>query len=205
MTTRGSQQYSIITSWLDSSEAEAPYLLLAERQEMLDEFVQVLNTGMPHGLEVVQAFTEAATITIDQVRALFASITTRALGRRLVVIPAAERLSGPASSVLLKRLEEPSSTTRFLLTTVYPRRLLPTITSRCQRLRLDRVGEPAQADDEFSRLALDLASQLRRDGPNRELRRAFQRLRDYHQIVSMRGNEKLAREVLFASLPPSST
>jgi hypothetical protein len=42
---------------------------------------------------------------------------------------------------------------------------------------------------------------LREQGSTAELRRAFMRLRDYHFVTAQRGNIKLAKDVLLASLP----
>lgn len=58
----------------------------------------------------------------------------------------ADRLVLPAQQALLKTLEEPPSETVLLLTTEAPQRLLPTILSRCQRIRLHplRIEETEQ-------------------------------------------------------------
>jgi DNA polymerase III delta' subunit len=56
---------------------------------------------------------------------------------RVVMIAEAAGLAGPAANALLKTLEEPPRRTMFLLATASPDQLLPTIRSRCQRLRLD--------------------------------------------------------------------
>ena len=81
--------------------------------------------------------TTARSITIDQVRSLqpmFA--TTSALGpRRVVIIDAIDDLERAGANALLKNLEEPPAGTIFLLVSHAPGRLLPTIRSRCRRLR----------------------------------------------------------------------
>ncbi len=50
----------------------------------------------------------------------------------------AERLGDPAQNAFLKTLEEPPAGTMLLLLTMNPRKLLPTIRSRCQTLSLLR-------------------------------------------------------------------
>lgn len=81
--------------------------------------------------------TTARSITIDQVRSLqpmFA--TTPALGpRRVVIIDTIDDLERAGANALLKNLEEPPAGTVFLLVSHAPGRLLPTIRSRCRRLR----------------------------------------------------------------------
>jgi DNA polymerase III delta prime subunit len=54
---------------------------------------------------------------------------------RIFIIMDAERMRGPAQNHLLKTLEEPLGQTLFILITEFPQLLLPTIRSRCQRLR----------------------------------------------------------------------
>ncbi|MFW5698425.1 MAG: DNA polymerase III subunit delta' [Planctomycetota bacterium] len=56
--------------------------------------------------------------------------------RRAFVLPAVERLRGPAANALLKVLEEPPAGAHFLLTSGYVEGLLPTIRSRSQIIRL---------------------------------------------------------------------
>jgi len=55
-----------------------------------------------------------------------------ALGRnRVVLIERADRLTNDSANALLKIIEEPSASTRFVLTTAASGRILPTIRSRC--------------------------------------------------------------------------
>jgi DNA polymerase-3 subunit delta' len=55
-----------------------------------------------------------------------------------VLINPAEAMNAATANALLKMLEEPSSSTLFLLISHNPRRLLPTVRSRCQTLVLAR-------------------------------------------------------------------
>jgi DNA polymerase-3 subunit delta' len=75
-----------------------------------------------------------------------ASLTSVEGGRRVFIIGDAERLvpqesSQEAANALLKLLEEPPIGSLFLLTTVDPRRLLPTIRSRAVPVRLNRLTD----------------------------------------------------------------
>jgi len=54
---------------------------------------------------------------------------------RVVIIDAAEALVSQAQNALLKTLEEPPSASVFILVTAQPDLLLPTVRSRCPRLR----------------------------------------------------------------------
>ncbi len=59
--------------------------------------------------------------------------------RRIVLIEDADAASEQAQNALLKALEEPNPRQMFVLTATDPGRLLPTIRSRCQALRLGPV------------------------------------------------------------------
>lgn len=87
-------------------------------------------------------------IVIDQVRNLQASLEVGAGGhsggRRLIVVDPAEAMNMAAANALLKALEEPNGHAIYLMLSNAPRRLLPTIRSRCQVLDVPRP-DAAQA------------------------------------------------------------
>jgi DNA polymerase-3 subunit delta' len=60
--------------------------------------------------------------------------------RRVVIIDEADTMLAPAQSALLKVLEEPPSSSVFVLVTTRPDLLLPTVHSRCPRLRFESTG-----------------------------------------------------------------
>lgn len=62
---------------------------------------------------------------------------------RFVIIDPAEAMQEPAANALLKTLEEPPDGTGFLVITHNAKALLPTIRSRCQRVRLGTVATEA--------------------------------------------------------------
>jgi len=101
-------------------------------------------------------------IRIDQVREAlgFAAGRPYESARRVAVIPRAELLGLEAGNALLKALEEPGARMRWILTATHPEVLLPTIRSRCVRVRIpgpaakDRIrdllargGSPEDAAD----------------------------------------------------------
>lgn len=83
-------------------------------------------------------------IRIDDVRrALDWVVTTSGRGRaKVLVIHPATALNAVSASALLKTVEEPPKGVRIVLTADDPARLLPTLLSRCQRLRLVPPPEP---------------------------------------------------------------
>ena len=84
---------------------------------------------------------ERASIKIDLVRDLLSRTGYRPFEgkRRVVLIREADTLEHEAQNSLLKSLEEPPPGTMFILTTAIPGALLPTVRSRCMRLRFGRL------------------------------------------------------------------
>ena len=64
---------------------------------------------------------------------------------RVFIVEEATSLAPPAANALLKTLEEPPARTLFVMCTTAPEQLLPTIRSRCQRVRF--AGGTAVASD----------------------------------------------------------
>lgn len=86
-------------------------------------------------------------IVIEQIRDLQAalSVTGHHGSRRVVVLDPAEAMNVFTANALLKLLEEPPPGCVFLLVSSAPRRLLPTIRSRCQQWLFARPDEAALA------------------------------------------------------------
>lgn len=84
---------------------------------------------------------DRASIKIDIVRDMLSKISYRPFEgrRRVVLIREADALEPEAQNSLLKSLEEPPPGTMFILTTAVPGVLLPTVRSRCMRLRFGRL------------------------------------------------------------------
>ena len=59
---------------------------------------------------------------------------------KIAILTDADLMRPEAANAFLKLLEEPSPATVFILITSRPDRMLPTITSRCQRLRFDPLS-----------------------------------------------------------------
>jgi hypothetical protein len=75
---------------------------------------------------------EGGSISVEAIRDLYHQTRTRASKARIVIIMNAERMSRSAQAAFLKLLEEPNSTTHFILASHSPDSLLPTIRSRTQ-------------------------------------------------------------------------
>jgi len=88
---------------------------------------------------------ETGSIKIDQVRDAIDRAAYRPFEgrRRVVIVDEADALVVPAQNALLKTLEEPPPSSVFFLITSRPDALLPTVLSRCPRLRF----RPLSAQD----------------------------------------------------------
>jgi DNA polymerase-3 subunit delta' len=82
-------------------------------------------------------------IAVEDVRKIngFMSLTPAEGGWRVVVVDGAEELNQASANALLKILEEPPPRAILLLVCSAPGRLLPTIRSRCRRLRLSPLAD----------------------------------------------------------------
>lgn len=82
-------------------------------------------------------------ISIDTIRAISRFLRLKTPGdkpvRRVILIEDSNFLSPEAQSALLKMLEEPNADSLFILTAPSELSLLPTIVSRCQRIRAHPV------------------------------------------------------------------
>jgi len=84
-------------------------------------------------------------IRIDQVRELqsFLNVGTHRGGRRIVLVHPADAMNVATQNALLKNLEEPGPETVFFLVSTRAHRLLATVRSRCQWVRLPK---PSRAE-----------------------------------------------------------
>jgi DNA polymerase-3 subunit delta' len=103
-------------------------------------------------------------IAIKDVREInsFMSLTPAEGGWRVAVVDGAEDLNQNSANALLKILEEPPARAILILVCSSPGRLLPTIRSRCRRLRLSPLD-----DEVMSRLLADYLPEREQDERDR--------------------------------------
>ena len=91
---------------------------------------------------------DSGNIKLDQVREAIERCAYRPFEgrRRVVIVDEADALLPDAQNALLKTLEEPPPASVFVLVTSRPDVLLPTVRSRCQRLRFGPLT-PAEVAD----------------------------------------------------------
>jgi DNA polymerase-3 subunit gamma/tau len=78
---------------------------------------------------------------------------------KIYIIDEVHMLTKEAFNALLKTLEEPPSNVKFFFATTEPHKVLPTITSRCQRFDLHRLT-PEQIIDKLAKIAADLGASV---------------------------------------------
>ena len=86
-------------------------------------------------------------IAVEDIRKVngFMALTPAEGGWRVVVVDGAEDMNQASANALLKVLEEPPARAVLLLVCAAPGRLLPTIRSRCRRLRLSALDDASMA------------------------------------------------------------
>jgi DNA polymerase-3 subunit delta' len=95
-----------------------------------------------HADVLVVAPGDNGSIKIEQIRDVIDRATYRPFEgrRRVTIIDDADALMAPAQHALLKTLEEPPSSSIFILVTSRPDALLPTVRSRCSQIRFGRLS-----------------------------------------------------------------
>src|SRR5262245_13516656 len=108
---------------------------------------------------------DSGSIKIEQVREIADRANYRPFEgrRRVIIIDDADALVAAAQNALLKTLEEPPPASVFILATSRPDVLLPTVRSRCIRLRFAAGAEEA-VDEEARDDAARVLSETARSG-----------------------------------------
>jgi DNA polymerase-3 subunit delta' len=121
---------------------------------------KVLHGSHPDVMTIVPK-SRSRLIVVEEIEAVIEMCTYRPFegGWRLVMIEEADRMNEKAQNKFLKTLEEPPSNTTFVLLTEQPKRMLPTIRSRCQGIRFGALhpATVAQLLEEKRKLAPDIA------------------------------------------------
>ena len=157
-------------SWLNGQLAHA-YLLqgtphgaaLRFAEQMLglifNDHPQVKTRAHPDTVWI-EPQSKSRQIVIDEIRDLIRQLsqTSFAGGWKAGVILCADRMTDQAANALLKTLEEPSARTLLILITDEPQALLPTISSRCQRIAL--IDEDEEVAKHWKDPLLDILSEL---------------------------------------------
>jgi DNA polymerase-3 subunit delta' len=160
---------------------------------------------------------DSGSIKIEQIRDVIDRAGYRPFEgrRRVVIINEADAMAASPQNALLKVLEEPPPSSVFILVTARPDLLLPTVQSRCQRMRF-QLAEQAASEGEardVARRVLELAAAS--DEPRQRIEVAKELLvntgaggrEDREQLAShLHAMASLIRDVeLLSSQGPSSS
>lgn len=120
-------------------------MLMCPQHEDADHPHAVAARKIDHGnhpdLHTVAPVKKSRIIDVEAIDGIIelASLRPMEAPWRVFILHEADRMRGPAQNHLLKTLEEPLGRSVFILVTEYPQLLLPTIRSRCQRVRFGRL------------------------------------------------------------------
>ena len=106
---------------------------------------------------------KSSVIAVPQAREILDVLSLSALegGYRSILIYLPEKMNQEAANRLLKIIEEPPQKTQFVLVTHAPEKVLPTIASRCQRLRVLPSGKNVgKTNESYAELLKDLLDAL---------------------------------------------
>ena len=112
-----------------------------------------VGEGAHPGLTVLKRGLNSSTgkpmsvLAVEEVRKLhaFFGMTAGAGGWRIALVDTADDLNDASANALLKLLEEPPARAMLLILAHAPGKVLPTIRSRCQRLRLRPLSDADMA------------------------------------------------------------
>jgi DNA polymerase III subunit delta' len=115
-----------------------------------------IGRGEHPDLDLLHADQEGGTLRVDQIRALQRnlSLTPYEARFRMALLLRFEEANPSAANALLKTLEEPSPQVVLILTAESAERLLPTIVSRCEVVRLGPVPLQTVRENLHSRWGL---------------------------------------------------
>lgn len=130
-----------VTSGAKVSAAEKPTSLsyAKEWRELVLSNPFFTEDDLSEALEIEG---KSALISVVEARSVLDMLSLHSLegGYRAVVVYLPEKMNQEAANRLLKAIEEPPQKTEFLLITHAPEKVLQTIASRCQRIRLLPMG-----------------------------------------------------------------
>lgn len=163
--------------------------------------------SQPH-LKIISKPADKSEITIDSARQLISKLSLRVPGapkviNRIAIIEDADQLSAEAQNALLKLLEEPPAATLLILTSSWPQRILPTVTSRLQKITLqpvtfaqslaffeaDHKSGEIESAWRLSRGAPSLLKALLAEGSDHQMKQAVEEAK---KVISLRNYERLS-------------
>lgn len=123
----------------EDGRADSPLIRLSDAEiGLIQDELKKKGIDPYHNISIPKA----QQIKISSIRQIRRDISRSASepGVRIVIVSEAQMMREEAANAFLKTLEEPTSEMLLILTSSAPDTLLPTITSRCQEIRFDRLA-----------------------------------------------------------------
>jgi DNA polymerase-3 subunit delta' len=111
-------------------------------KEELANYWEILNQKIDEPYSLIGGERQMS-IPVATVRSMKQNLAQKAppSGRRVVIIEQMDRMLTSSADALLKLIEEPPSRTLIIITSARPEKLLPTIISRCRKVRFAHLPE----------------------------------------------------------------
>lgn len=125
-------------------------------KEETENYWEILNQKIAEPYSLIGGERQMV-IPVATVREMRRSLAQMAppKGTRVVIIEQMDRMLTTSADALLKLVEEPPSLTLIIITTSRPERLLPTVISRCRRVRFSPLPEVAVVEYLTARAGVD--------------------------------------------------
>lgn len=141
---------------------------------------------------------KSSLISVADAREILGRLAFQSLegGWRAVLVYLPEKMNADAANRLLKSIEEPPERTLFLLITHAPEKVLPTVASRCQHIRLVPVRRPEALSGEEETEERELMDALLEAVTGRDLSAA---LEAGEAIAALPSRERIKAFLKYAS------
>ncbi|MFK7970913.1 MAG: DNA polymerase III subunit delta' [Bacteroidia bacterium] len=127
---------------ISSRAGGKPVLTDAYLDSFREHFLQNPYLSYEQWQEALDSANKQLFISVHEMRNLKRNLMLKAFGAKykIAIVWHAEHIRTEGANAFLKLLEEPPDRTLLLMTCTDPSLLLPTITSRCQRLQMERIS-----------------------------------------------------------------
>lgn len=102
-------------------------------------FQRILANSLSN-LSVISPLDGKKQINVEQIRNTISDLSLTSENKRIIIIDTADDLNNNSANAILKTLEEPPANTLLILISNSPAKLLPTINSRCRKIKLEALS-----------------------------------------------------------------